>query len=379
MAAVISRPPSAQLPRNDSAPAATTGVGVRVEDLSHSYAGTSFAALGGVSLEIRGGEFMTLLGPSGSGKTTLLQAIAGLIMPAAGRIFLGDRDISAAPPERRNLGFVFQNYALFPHLTVGQNIAFPLEMRKVDPKKAEALVAEALELVGLGGAAKRYPSQLSGGQQQRVALARAIVFKPKVLLLDEPLGALDRRLRQQLGLELRRLQRELAITTIYVTHDQEEAFVLSNRITVVHEGQLLQTGAPAELYSRPTSLFTAKFLGDLNVIEGSLEGDQNGMSIVRTAEGFAVSAGTVVGKLDHGARVVWTIRPEDLELSAAGTSPLVGRVQAAIFEGTSTRYEVSLQQGGRLEVLSQARSVVFEEGSDVCVGYQPGRAMIFAS
>jgi ABC-type Fe3+/spermidine/putrescine transport system ATPase subunit len=379
MAHVINRSQSAQVPRSDSASAATTGVGVRVEDLSHNYDGTDFAALRGVSLEIRAGEFMTLLGPSGSGKTTLLLAVAGLIMPAAGTIYLGDRDISAAPPERRDLGFVFQNYALFPHLTVGQNIAFPLEMRKVDPRTAETLVAEALELVGLSGAANRYPSQLSGGQQQRVALARAIVFKPKVLLLDEPLGALDRRLRQQLGLELRRLQRELAITTIYVTHDQEEAFVLSNRITVVHEGQLLQTGTPAELYSRPTSLFTAKFLGDLNVIEGALEGNLNGMSLVRTEGDATVSASTLVGTAVPGTRVVWAIRPEDLELSRAGSSPLYGRVQAAIFGGSSTRYEVSLQQGGRLEVLSRARSVTFEEGSEVSVGYEPGKAMIFAS
>src|SRR5215213_4471727 len=232
----------------------------------------STQVLSGISLDIKASEFVTLLGPSGSGKTSSLMAVAGFIVPDRGRILVGDRDVTHVPPGRqRDMGIVFQNYALFPHMSVAKNIAYPLAVRGVSRHEIKGRVGNVLELVQLGGLADRKPSRLSGGQQQRVALARALVFEPSVLLMDEPMGALDVRLKQELQWEIRRLQRSIGATVIYVTHDQEEAMLLSDRVALLRDGRVEQYGRPQELYRRPNSIFTARFLGESNLIIGRFE------------------------------------------------------------------------------------------------------------
>ena len=245
----------------------TAAEGGRVEiiDLVKRYGSSDAPAVDHIDLDIQPGEFITLLGPSGSGKTTTLNMIVGFTEPTSGAIRLNDKDIVRTPPHRRNFGMVFQNYALFPHLTVAQNIAFPLRERKVPAAETAKLVGQALELVDLGGMDDRRPHELSGGQQQRVALARAVVFSPSVLLLDEPLSALDRKLRQSLQREIKRLHQELGLTFVFVTHDQDEAMTLSDRIAIFNHGKIVAVGTPADLYHRPTTEFVARFLGESNV------------------------------------------------------------------------------------------------------------------
>ena len=230
----------------------------------------SVIALAGIDLGVPDGEIVTILGPSGSGKTTLLKIVAGFELPDRGRVELAGDDITYVTPASRGIGMVFQNYALFPHMRVAENIAFPLEMRRLARAETQERVSRALALVGLAGYEARYPRQLSGGQQQRVALARAIVFEPRLLLLDEPFGALDRKLREQMQLEVKRLQRQLGITALFVTHDQEEALVLSDRIAVMNGGLIEQIGAPAEVYSRPANRFVADFIGESNIYRGNV-------------------------------------------------------------------------------------------------------------
>nr|MDT0660720.1 ABC transporter ATP-binding protein [Micromonospora sp. DSM 115978] len=252
------------------APDIRTGGGrVELVDLCKRYgASTEPAAVDHINLDIQPGEFITLLGPSGSGKTTTLNMIVGFTEPTSGRIVLNGRDISRTPAHKRNFGMVFQNYALFPHLTVAQNVAFPLRERRVPTAEAARRAGEALELVDLGAMGNRRPHELSGGQQQRVALARAVVFSPSVLLLDEPLSALDRKLRQSLQREIKRLHNELGLTFVFVTHDQDEAMTLSDRIAIFDGGRIVAVGTPAELYHRPTTRFVARFLGESNVFAG---------------------------------------------------------------------------------------------------------------
>lgn len=250
--------------------AAISAGGGRVElrDLCKRYGNSEPAAVDHIDLEIEPGEFITLLGPSGSGKTTTLNMIVGFTEPTSGSVRLNGRDISRMPPHKRNFGMVFQNYALFPHLTVAQNVAFPLRERKVPAAESARLVGEALELVDLAGMDGRRPHELSGGQQQRVALARAVVFSPSVLLLDEPLSALDRKLRQSLQREIKRLHSELGLTFVFVTHDQDEAMTLSDRIAIFDRGRIVALGTPADLYHRPPTRFVARFLGESNVFAG---------------------------------------------------------------------------------------------------------------
>ena len=244
----------------------TLGETLALRSISKSYGELSI--LHDFSLDVAAGEFVTLLGPSGSGKTTILMAVAGFVPVDSGQILLGGRDFSALPPHKRGLGVVFQSYLLFPHMTVRENVAFPLTLRGVSKPEIDARVAETLELVGLKGLEDRLPRQLSGGQQQRAALARALVFRPAVLLMDEPLGALDKKLREQMQFEIKAIQRRLGITILYVTHDQEEAMYLSDRIVVMQGGKIEQMGTAQELYGRPASRFVAEFLGDANVLEG---------------------------------------------------------------------------------------------------------------
>jgi putative spermidine/putrescine transport system ATP-binding protein len=320
------------------------GAALTLRGVTKVYSG-SVVAVDGVDLTVRDREFLTLLGPSGSGKTTILKLIAGFTTPTSGTIRIGDRDVSRTPPHKRNIGMVFQNYALFPHLTVDQNLAFPLEMRRADRAEIRRRTAEVLERVHLSGLGGRYPRQLSGGQQQRVALARAIVFEPSVLLMDEPLGALDKRLREDLQLEFKRLHRSLNVTVLYVTHDQEEALLLSDRIAVVHDGQIEQLGSGEDLYRTPRSPFVGSFMGDSNIFHGTLA-DAAGTSIRidgATLRGTLHAQASVVA----GDRAALIIRLENCRIVPASTQPsastecLPATVEQVVYLGSAVKYELS--------------------------------------
>ncbi|MCA1386355.1 MULTISPECIES: ABC transporter ATP-binding protein [unclassified Bradyrhizobium] len=318
------------------------GASVSLTDLKKSYGGV--AAVAGVSIDVRSGEFLTLLGPSGSGKTTTLMMIAGFQNPNAGDISIDGVSVVAMPPYRRNIGMVFQNYALFPHLTVAENIGFPLKQRGVPKAERARLVGEALELVHLPDYGGRYPRQLSGGQQQRVAVARAIVFKPRLLLMDEPLGALDKQLRENLQSEMRRLHAELGVTCILVTHDQDEALTMSDRIAVMNDGKVAQIGRPEDLYDRPNNRFVAGFIGQSNFLPAVVCGLENGV-VVAKCEDVLVRAVTSL-RPTIGAEVALTIRPERLRFAdgLVAPGPDVNRmsvtVTEAVFAGERCRYQL---------------------------------------
>jgi iron(III) transport system ATP-binding protein len=329
------------------------GVAVRLEGLSKRFvhgAKGEVAAVSDVSLEIPPGTLMTLLGPSGCGKTTCLRMVAGFVVPEAGRIWIGDRDVTGLAANHRNIGFVFQNYALFPHLTVFENVAYGLRVKKRPAPEIVERVRRVLALVGLSGYDSQFPNQLSGGEQQRVALARVIVVEPAVLLFDEPLSNLDAKLRIQMRAEIQRLQRALAITTLYVTHDQEEAMAISDRVAVMRRGALLQVGTPHELYYAPRSLFVAQFIGRANLVPAVIG--------TATAEGVAL---TVLGEVcpvpapewpvAPGMRVRALVRPEAVGLARAGTrAGIPGKVMEALFLGEKSEYAVEVAGGERLTV-----------------------------
>ena len=322
--------------------------------------GGEVRALDDVSLDIASGEFFILLGPSGCGKTTLLRSIAGLEYPDSGEIVLQGERIDDQPPYNRPVNTVFQSYALFPHMTVGDNIAFGLEMENVNTAEVAQRVDEALEQVQLAGYAKRMPSQLSGGQQQRVALARALAKKPKVLLLDEPLSALDLKLRRGMQVELKRLQRETGITFVFVTHDQEEAMSMGDRIAVFSEGKIIQLDTPVEVYRRPVNAYVADFIGETNLIQGTV-----------IAGGISLPGGNVIPNdqltsdsvIPDSGEVIVAIRPEDLVLDANGI--ISGTVTDVIFTGDSVRVHVAV---GEIEIIASLASYgtqIPEQGSKV--------------
>lgn len=344
----------------------TTGsaVGVRVTGLTHQFG--SFCALADVSLDVRRGEFMTLLGPSGSGKTTLLRLVGGLLSVQAGRIELGEREITRLPPRKRDIGFVFQNYAVFPHLTVFENVAFPLRLRHMAKAEVQRRVADALERVSLGDLGGRLPAQLSGGQQQRVALARAVVYEPSVLLMDEPLGALDKRLRRGLQVEIRRLQQELGITTLYVTHDQEEAFAMSDRIAVMNNGEILQTAPPDTIYYSPASSFVADFVGDMNRLDGVMAPVGGKVARLRTSDDLSIAV-AVDDAPAPGAAAICGVRPEQLKLGAEVRADNVVpcSVRAVRFNGSHVVVHLNLP--GDREFLAEVRD---PGGRDLRVGDQ---------
>jgi putative spermidine/putrescine transport system ATP-binding protein len=311
---------------------------VRIEGLSKTYGATR--AVDGVTLTARAGEFLTLLGPSGSGKTTTLACVAGFAVPTEGEVFIADTAVTFAPPFKRNVGMVFQNYALFPHMSVADNLAFPLRMRKLSTATIQERVRWALALVQLEGLGQRSPRQLSGGQQQRVALARAVVFEPPVLLMDEPLGALDRKLRIEMQLELKRLQSRLGVTVIYVTHDQEEALTLSDRIAVMNRGRIEQLGDPAELYERPRTAFVAQFIGESNRLEGTVV-ESAGGAVLLTASGLPLPVRP--GGAPAGEPAVLFLRPERITIAPeaeSGGGGIAGDVVEAVFVGETMRYVV---------------------------------------
>jgi putative spermidine/putrescine transport system ATP-binding protein len=317
-------------------------------------------AVDGVDLEVRRGEFITLLGPSGSGKTTTLRMIAGFTAPSEGRIEIGGRDMTRVPPYRRDVGMVFQNYALFPHMTAAQNVAFPLQMRRLGREEIARRVAEALGLVKLAGHAERYPRQLSGGQQQRVALARAVVFDPRLLLMDEPLGALDRKLREALQLEILRIARQIEATVIYVTHDQEEALVMSDRIAIFNAGRIEQLGGGEDLYDRPSSLFVADFIGESNILRGRFEADAEGGTVSRDRWSWRVGPRAAArARLTSGAPAALVVRPERARLVGADAEPdgawnaIDAQVGEVLYLGSTRKYELILAAGGAAVVREQ--------------------------
>jgi iron(III) transport system ATP-binding protein len=306
------------------------------------------AAVDGVSLEISDGELFTLLGPSGCGKTTLLRLIAGFYPPDAGEIRFGDRRVERLAPYERNIGMVFQNYALWPHMTVRGNVTYGLKLRRLTGAEIERRLAAGLAKVNLGGLEDRYPGQLSGGQQQRVALARALVLNPDILLLDEPLSNLDAKIRVQVRGEIRALQRELGITTVYVTHDQEEALSLSDRVAVMRDGRVQQVAAPKALYERPANRFVADFVGTNNFIPGVCKERSDAHALVETALGPVRARPTA--DLAAGAACVLAVRPENLALDGAGENVVDGRVRLAAYLGNTLRYDVETAAGLVLKV-----------------------------
>ena len=302
-------------------------------------------ALADASLELREGEFLTLLGPSGSGKTTLLMMVAGLVPPSSGEIWIDGKLATYAPPNKRDIGIVFQNYALFPHLTVRENIAFPLQMRRVAPAEIEVQVKRVLEIVQLPHVASRLPRELSGGQQQRIALARCMVYSPSIILMDEPLGALDRQLRDQMQLEIKDLHARLGITALYVTHDQEEAMAMSDRICLMNNGRIEQIGTPQELYFSPRSVFVAQFLGESNILDATVR--QAGETMTLSGPSGLVLRGRGDGAA-AGEPVKVIIRPERLRLLGdreVAENSATGTLRETVFAGGVTRYFVALPDG----------------------------------
>lgn len=346
-----------------------------VRNLVKSFGETQ--ALRGIDLTIRQGEFMTLLGPSGSGKTTLLNMLQGFERPNSGDILLGDRSIAHMTADRRGFGMVFQSYALFPHMTVAENVGYPLRLRGLRRRDRAETVVEALSQVELDGYGDRFPAQLSGGQQQRVALARAIVFKPSVLLMDEPLAALDRRLRQALQYEIKRLHQRISATILYVTHDQEEALVMSDRISVMNQGRIVQVGTPSEVYQHPATQFVAAFLGETNLMEGRLIRESDRVTVLQLSGGGVVRLEGVGGPT--GDAVV-SIRPEDVTLRAAVNSEgggLQTDVTSAVYLGDSWRFECSTKAGKTIICRQQAHETAYPEGTQVAVAVRPGKAVVF--
>jgi putative spermidine/putrescine transport system ATP-binding protein/spermidine/putrescine transport system ATP-binding protein len=331
----------------------TESASVRLADLTKHYG--QAAAVDRLSLTIEPGELVALLGPSGCGKTTSLRMIAGLVSPSAGEIFVNGRPITGVPVHKRNIGMLFQSYALFPHLTVAQNVAFGLEMRGIKRREAVRRVKEALDLVQLGVHEEKLPSQLSGGQQQRVALARALVIEPAMLLLDEPLGALDKSLRDSMQVELRLLQRRLGITTVMVTHDQDEAMTLSDRIVVMRNGQLEQVGTPAEVYQKPLTRFVAGFLGVSNFFQGTVSGRSDGAIHIDCPDGVKL---TVPGDYSLGRTVTVALRPEGVHVRAAPSAPdgpnqVVATLEQAVYRGFMIHHHMRLPNGEPLIAYEQ--------------------------
>ena len=339
-----------------------------------------FTALHALDLAIREGEFLTLLGPSGCGKTTTLRLVAGFIQPTSGTIYLGDDDVTGVAPQHRRIGMVFQDYALFPHMTVRENIAFGLEERRYEKHRIAERVDELLELIRLPDMGDRYPAEVSGGQRQRIAVARAVAYPPRVLLMDEPLGALDLKLREAMQIEIRRIQRELEITTIYVTHDQTEAMNMSDRIVVMNEGVIEQLGTAEAIYRRPASRFVADFVGQINLLPGRVVGEEGGRVVVDAA-GARIRAAKQDG-VRAGAEVSIGIRPElfkAVDADEAGMNALQGRITGRTFAGNLLRVYVDIDDGrdGRRVVLeARPQDPLGEDGSAIRLGWSPDDTIV---
>jgi putative spermidine/putrescine transport system ATP-binding protein len=351
---------------------------LRIANVRKSYGNSR--GVESVSIDVRPGEFLTMLGPSGSGKTTTLNLVAGFLDPDEGSITLDGKELSGVPPHRRGIGMVFQQYALFPHMTIQENVDYPLKVRKINRAERERLVAAALELVQLTDYAKRKPSELSGGQQQRVALARAFVFKPRLLLMDEPLGALDKKLREAMQIEITRICRELGATVIYVTHDQEEALAMSDRIAIYNNGRIEQLGTAEDLYKRPESLFVADFVGESTVIKGTYA---NG---ALSYQGRSLSTQDAHGTVADGSPAAVVIRPEDLTVVPAAQSASVpgslntleATVTKCVYLGQTRkcllRTPTGLVVNARIPL--HAPSELFNPGDNATVAWDPASSVL---
>ena len=352
-----------QLHLNTEVISVINDAGISLRDVTKRYG--KKAVVDAINLVIEPGEFMTFLGPSGSGKTTTLNMIAGFVTATEGLLHIYGKPVSKMPPHKRDIGMVFQNYALFPHKTVFENIAYPLDRRKIPKAEQKTMIAGALDMVRMGEFGDRYPAELSGGQQQRVALARALVYKPRVLLMDEPLGALDKKLREWLQKEIKRIHREVGSTFVYVTHDQEEALSLSDRIAVFNNGRIEQVGSPTELYQRPETLFVGRFLGESTVLSGPVIDSVGGMTTLDIS-GHAVR---VPGQRSSASLAI-LIRPENITLHDEGTVPESSQVNSlpvivldANYLGASWRCEVQLPDGSTGTVREAHSTVVREPGT----------------
>jgi spermidine/putrescine ABC transporter ATP-binding subunit len=350
---------------------------VTLENVTKRY--DSVTAVQALSLEVRKGEFLTLLGPSGCGKTTTLRMIAGFVEPSEGKLYIGDQEVTHLPPQKRAVGMVFQDYALFPHLTVAENIGFGLVERGVGRERIATRVRELLELIRLPDTAARYPSELSGGQQQRIGLARAIAFPPQVLLMDEPLGALDLKMRETMQLELRHIQQELRITTVYVTHDQTEAMTMSDRIAVMNSGRIEQLDTPARIYNAPQTRFVANFVGKVNFLGGKFVRHADGRSIVSTSVGEVICA--PIASASTGTQVTVTIRPEHLKLlsdaqDAPGMNAVRGTVESCTFTGNLLHVAVRAADHTSLLVETRPGERACKPGDDVRIGWNADDAVV---
>lgn len=354
-----------------------------LDHLTKTYG--DFYAVNNLTLRLKKGEFLTLLGPSGSGKTTTLKMVAGLEIPTSGKIYVDGEDITYLPPDKRGLGMVFQNYALFPHMTIKENIMFPLKMRKekMRKKEMENLAMEYLRLVQLEHLADRKPGQLSGGQQQRIALARALVYSPPIVLMDEPLGALDKKLRGDMQLEIKRLQKQLNITTIYVTHDQEEALTMSDRSAIMKSGEIAMMGTPSEIYENPNSIFVADFIGESNLLPVSLDSVGNGKIVLRLKVRSEIKfsedmAGKKIPEFTEDTRLV--VRPEKMIVGTGLGSfkKLYGKIAEVIYLGESVKYIVSVDDEIQLKIKQNAvgGAKIYQEGDVVEVGWRDEESQI---
>jgi putative spermidine/putrescine transport system ATP-binding protein len=336
---------------------------LRAHELSKRYG--EVTALAPIDLTVASGELLTVLGPSGSGKTTLLHLVSGLVEPSGGNIFIDGVDHTYTPVHRRDIGMVFQGYALFPHLTVAENVGFPLRMRRQSEAMIRRAVDAALEMVQLGHLAGRMPRALSGGQQQRVALARCFVYQPSIILMDEPLGALDKKLREQMQIEIKRLHRDTGATIIYVTHDQEEALALSDRICLMNHARIEQVGTPRDIYEHPATEFAADFIGISNIFRGQL----TGAGTLRTADGdFALPPGTP-SDITPGQEAALVVRPEQMRLDQTVDCQIHGRVVEAVYAGAETRLIVRLVSGTELTVRLSAAARGIGIGAAIEVGW----------
>ena len=351
--------------------------GVRLDRVRKVYG--AVVALEELNLEIEEGEFLTLLGPSGCGKTTTLRLIAGFVEPTSGTIRLGEEDVTGLPPQHREIGMVFQDYALFPHLTIRDNIGFGLKERGAGKAEIEARVQQLLELVQLPGVEERYPSELSGGQAQRIAVARAVAFPPRVLLMDEPLGALDLKLRESMQIELRRIQKELKITTVFVTHDQTEAMNMSDRIVVMNGGLIEQVGSAEEIYNSPKSKFVADFVGQINLIEGDVVLTRDGIATLKVVRDAAIRAPVANG--DARGTLAVAVRPEHLRIcdgteTADSDNCLDGRVVGTIFSGNLRKVFIDIGMEKPLVLEDRPQNVALQDGAAVRVAWSPSDGIL---